>query len=58
MLATPLLGVTLLTSEPAKAQEYPWCARYDWTTSNCGFVSFQEASPVGSPRRFDFAVPA
>ena len=27
---------------PAQAREYPWCARYDWTTSNCGFVSFQQ----------------
>lgn len=21
---------------------YPWCARYDWTTRNCGFVSFEQ----------------
>jgi hypothetical protein len=27
---------------PAQAREYPWCARYDWTTRNCGFVSFQQ----------------
>jgi hypothetical protein len=26
----------------AQAREYPWCARYDWTTRNCGFVSFQQ----------------
>ncbi len=26
----------------AQAREYPWCARYDWTTYNCGFVSFQQ----------------
>ena len=32
----------LLSAKPAQAQEYPWCARYDWTTSNCGFVSFQQ----------------
>lgn len=25
-----------------QAREYPWCARYDWTTRNCGFVSFQQ----------------
>ena len=31
-------------SGPAQAQmrEYPWCARYDWTTTNCGFVSLQQ----------------
>lgn len=26
----------------AQAREYPWCARYDWTTYNCGFVSFEQ----------------
>ncbi len=26
----------------AQAGEYPWCARYDWTTYNCGFVSFRQ----------------
>ncbi len=36
LLATPL------ASTPAAAREYPWCARYDWTTTNCGFVSFQQ----------------
>ena len=36
--------VALMVGRPAEAQmrEYPWCARYDWTTSNCGFVSFQQ----------------
>lgn len=40
-----LFAMALLVSIPAQAQtarEYPWCARYDWTTSNCGFVSFQQ----------------
>lgn len=32
----------LLPALPAEAREYPWCARYDWTTRNCGFVSFQQ----------------
>jgi hypothetical protein len=32
----------LAASAPAQAREYPWCARYDWTTRNCGFVSFQQ----------------
>jgi hypothetical protein len=26
----------------AEAREYPWCARYDWSTYNCGFVSFEQ----------------
>jgi hypothetical protein len=26
----------------AEAREYPWCARYGWTTYNCGFVSFNQ----------------
>lgn len=26
----------------AQAREYPWCARYDWSTYNCGFVSFEQ----------------
>lgn len=38
LLAMPLW----LAAAPATAREYPWCARYDWTTSNCGFVSFQQ----------------
>jgi hypothetical protein len=37
--ATALAGAM---SEAAQAREYPWCARYDWTTSNCGFVSLQQ----------------
>ncbi|WP_157699565.1 DUF3551 domain-containing protein [Pseudorhodoplanes sinuspersici] len=36
------MTLPLIASVPAQAQEYPWCARYDWTTSNCGFVSFQQ----------------
>jgi hypothetical protein len=30
------------TSATAQERQYPWCARYDWTTSNCGFVSFNQ----------------
>lgn len=37
-----LLAIPLWLAAPAAAREYPWCARYDWTTSNCGFVSFQQ----------------
>ena len=35
-------GLLLQADAPAQAREYPWCARYDWTTRNCGFVSFQQ----------------
>lgn len=40
-----LFAMALLISIPAQAQtarEYPWCARYDWTTYNCGFVSLNQ----------------
>jgi hypothetical protein len=40
--AAVVLVMGLLDSGPAQAREYPWCARYDWTTTNCGFVSFQQ----------------
>ena len=30
------------TSATAQERQYPWCARYDWTTSNCGFVSYNQ----------------
>ena len=25
---------------PAQATEYPWCARYDTWSNNCGFTTF------------------
>ncbi|HWV52235.1 DUF3551 domain-containing protein [Pseudorhodoplanes sp.] len=34
--------VLMAGTSPGEAREYPWCARYDWTTRNCGFVSFQQ----------------
>jgi Protein of unknown function (DUF3551) len=27
---------------PAQAREYPWCARYDTWSYNCGFTTFQQ----------------
>jgi hypothetical protein len=27
---------------PARAAEYPWCARYDAWSYNCGFTTFQQ----------------
>lgn len=35
-------ALLLVAAPDAQAREYPWCARYDWTTSNCGFVSLQQ----------------
>jgi len=29
-------------SASAQERQYPWCARYDWTTYNCGFVSYAQ----------------
>jgi hypothetical protein len=26
----------------AQAREYPWCARYGWTTYNCGFDTYNQ----------------
>jgi hypothetical protein len=41
-LAVLLLAVAAASPAQAQAREYPWCARCDWTTRNCGFVSFQQ----------------
>ncbi len=30
------------TNAAAQERQYPWCARYDWTTYNCGFVSYAQ----------------
>ena len=42
ILAALATILSLQTGGQAQAREYPWCARYDWTTTNCGFVSFQQ----------------
>ena len=54
MIAATAFAAASLLALPAEAQkaksrapqvvakEYPWCARYGWTTSNCGFVTFQQ----------------
>ena len=43
-LAAMLLPAALIQSQaPARAEVwYPWCAYYDWTTYNCGFVSLAQ----------------
>ncbi len=33
------LGLTAHAT-PAQASEYPWCARYDTWSYNCGFATF------------------
>ncbi len=42
ILATLGIACQFLPATAAQAREYPWCARYDWSTSNCGFVSFEQ----------------
>jgi hypothetical protein len=42
VLIVIVLAGFLCPPAAAQAREYPWCARYDWTTYNCGFVSFQQ----------------
>jgi len=42
LVAAILMTALQLLPATAQAREYPWCARYDWTTSNCGFVSFAQ----------------
>ncbi|MGD9921748.1 MAG: DUF3551 domain-containing protein [Pseudorhodoplanes sp.] len=44
MLSACAIALTgsLASLSAVEAREYPWCARYDWTTTNCGFVSFQQ----------------
>jgi hypothetical protein len=33
---------THTTPARAQAREYPWCARYDAWSYNCGFATFQQ----------------
>jgi hypothetical protein len=42
ILGTLVTALQFLPAPEAQAREYPWCARYDWSTYNCGFVSFQQ----------------
>ncbi len=42
ILSAVAMALLLAEATSAEAREYPWCARYGWTTSNCGFVSFQQ----------------
>jgi uncharacterized protein DUF3551 len=49
-LAGALAFVALTPTGAAAERQYPWCARYDWSTYNCGFVSYQQcmATAFGS----------
>lgn len=54
--------LTLLGQAPAQAATYyPWCAWYDWSTSNCGFTSYRQClatiSGVGGECRRNVAEP-
>jgi hypothetical protein len=39
-LGTALALAALQTASAAQAREYPWCARYSWSTYNCGFNTY------------------
>jgi len=45
VLIFAIAGVALglgATAASAQAREYPWCARYDVWSYNCGFATFQQ----------------
>jgi hypothetical protein len=46
LFAVGLVATAITTGNPAKAQNYPWCAQYSTGRSgggmNCGFVSFNQ----------------
>ena len=37
-----LFAALAVDVRPSRAQDYPWCAYYDWYTYNCGFTTFQQ----------------
>ncbi|MBI4274117.1 MAG: DUF3551 domain-containing protein [Rhizobiales bacterium] len=37
-----VLALLATSGHSTEAREYPWCAYHDWSTYNCGFVSFQQ----------------
>jgi hypothetical protein len=41
-----IFAATLCIAQPAGAQDYPWCAYYDFGghggATNCGFATFQQ----------------
>jgi hypothetical protein len=42
MVASALSLLSLAGTSESKAQTYPWCAYYDWSTYNCGFRTYQQ----------------
>jgi hypothetical protein len=37
-----IVAALALAGSTAQAREYPWCARYGWTTYNCGFDTYNQ----------------
>ena len=43
IFAVIIAALSLAThAASAQAREYPWCARYDTWSYNCGFVTFRQ----------------
>lgn len=43
VLSAALFAGLIADIRPSAAEViYPWCARYGWSTRNCGFVSFDQ----------------
>lgn len=59
MLSALVLLPAAGTATSAQAREYPWCVRYDWTTYNCGFVSYAQcmATASGQSRAYCYENP-
>lgn len=41
-LAAIAAGTLMMSTGPGAARTYPWCAYYNWSTYNCGFVTFRQ----------------
>ena len=41
MFSAAFFAVVAAPTE-SRAQEYPWCAQYSWSTYNCGFFDLQQ----------------
>ncbi len=41
-LSALAFALTAASASAAKARDYPWCAYHDWSTYNCGFVSYRQ----------------
>jgi uncharacterized protein DUF3551 len=46
-----ILAAVICIGKPAEAQNYPWCAYYNYGfggARNCGFVTYQQCLATGS----------